>query len=85
MARRLIRTIRRERFWVNEFADGTLVSKHLDKTKAIRAGREACERRRAEHVIHNEDGTVAGRNDYGRKSTAQGERAGDPGRAGLRR
>jgi hypothetical protein len=64
MARALIRTVQRERFWVNEFEDGTLVSKHPDKAKAIRAGREACERRRAEHVIHNEDGTVAGRNDY---------------------
>ncbi len=70
MARRLIRTIARERFWVNELADGTLVSKHLDKQKAIRAGREACERRRAEHVIHNEDGTVAGRNDYAARRRA---------------
>jgi hypothetical protein len=43
MARRLIRTVVRERFWVNQFADGTLLSKHLDKQKAIRAGREACE------------------------------------------
>jgi hypothetical protein len=64
MARALIRTLPRGRFWVNEFDDGTLVSKHLDKQKAIRAGREVCERRRAEHVIHNADGTVAGRNDY---------------------
>jgi hypothetical protein len=70
MTRRLIRTIGRERFWVNELADGTLLSKHLDKQKAIRAGREACERRRAEHVIHNEDGTVAGRNDYSARQRA---------------
>jgi hypothetical protein len=70
MTRRLIRTIARERFGVNELADWTLLSKHLDKQKAIRAGREACERRRAEHVIHNKDGTVAGRNDYSARQGA---------------
>jgi hypothetical protein len=70
MARALIHTIRRDRFWVNEFDDGTLVSKHIDKVKAMRAGREACERRRAEHIVHNEDGAVAGRNDYSRGAVA---------------
>jgi Uncharacterized protein conserved in bacteria (DUF2188) len=70
MARAVIHTLRRDGLWVNEFADGTLISRHLERKKAIQAGREASERRRAEHVIHNEDGAVAGRNDYGRKAGA---------------
>jgi hypothetical protein len=68
MAKAVIHTQRRVGFWVNEFDDGTLISRHLDKKKAIQAGREACERRRAEHVIHNEDGAIAGRSDYNRKA-----------------
>lgn len=70
MARALIRTIGRGRFWVNELADGTLISKHLERQKAIRAGQDACRRRRAEHLIHNEDGTLAARNDYAARQRA---------------
>jgi hypothetical protein len=41
--------------------DGT----HDTKAAAVAAGRDEARRRRTEHVIHNEDGTIGERNSYG--------------------
>jgi Uncharacterized protein conserved in bacteria (DUF2188) len=65
-----VRTIPADGAWINLLEDGTLLSKHLEKSKAIVVGREAAERQSAEHVIHNDDGTVAGRIDYGERPQA---------------
>jgi hypothetical protein len=62
---RTVRTVRVEADWINLLDDGTLLSRYEDKSEAVRAGREAAERLGVEHVVHNEEGSVAGRNDYG--------------------
>jgi hypothetical protein len=35
------------------------------KTDAVRAGEDEARRRQTEHVVHNEDGSIAERNSFG--------------------
>ena len=65
MARGEVHTVNRAGLWRNELK-GELreLSKHTSKAEAIARGRQYAHRRRAEHVIHNLDGTVAARHTY---------------------
>jgi hypothetical protein len=48
-----------------EGEDQSLPSTHETKEAAVAAGRKEAMRRKTEHVIHNEDGTIGERNPYG--------------------
>jgi hypothetical protein len=54
-------------WWANtiEGEDGALPSTYDTKEAAVAAGREEAIRRKTEHVIHNEDGSIGERNSYG--------------------
>jgi hypothetical protein len=65
MARGWVHTVHVDGVWVNEVEDGDALSRHSTKGEAVAAGRQAAIARRTEHVIHNLDGTIAGRNSYG--------------------
>jgi Uncharacterized protein conserved in bacteria (DUF2188) len=64
MARGWIHTVHSEGAWWNEVEGGGSISRHATKEAAVETGREAAKARRTEHVIHNIDGTIAGRNSY---------------------
>ena len=53
--------------WTNsiEGGDGAPLGSYETKDAATRAGRGEARRRHTEHVIHNQDGTIAERNSYG--------------------
>jgi hypothetical protein len=53
--------------WVNEIEgeEGTLPGAHATKLVAVAAGRDEAIRRKTEHVIHDEDGSIGERNSYG--------------------
>jgi hypothetical protein len=58
---RRVLTIRRDGVWTNEIeAEGT-VSRHRTKDEASAVGREIAVALRAEHVVHNMDGSVGSR------------------------
>jgi len=65
MGRGWVHTVNRDGMWVNEVEGGERLSEHYMKDAAVAAGRDAAERRRTEHVVHNVDGTIARRNSYG--------------------
>jgi hypothetical protein len=61
LTQRRVLTIRRDGIWTNEIeAEGT-VSRHRTKDEASAIGREIALTLRAEHVIHNMDGSVGSR------------------------
>jgi hypothetical protein len=61
VTQRRVLTIRRDGIWTNEIeAEGT-VSRHRTKDEASAVGREIAVALRAEHVIHNMDGSVGSR------------------------
>lgn len=52
--------------WANRRAGASRVSKtYPTKADAQAAGRETARREQAEHVIHNKNGEIGGRNSYG--------------------
>jgi Uncharacterized protein conserved in bacteria (DUF2188) len=61
LTQRRVLTIRRDGVWTNEIEDEGAVSRHRTKDEASSAGRELALALRAEHVIHNMDGSVASR------------------------
>jgi hypothetical protein len=65
MADGFIHTVHKDGEWVNEIEDSAVASAFETKAEAIEAGRKEAQSRLTEHVIHNEDGTVSGRNSYG--------------------
>ena len=67
MAEGFVHTVRVDAHWENtlEGQDGMLGGPHETKTEAVAAGREEAQRRKTEHVIHNEDGSIGERNSYG--------------------
>lgn len=68
MADGFVHTVYRDGNWVNEFEgadDRTLPGNHETKEAAAAAGRDAAISRQAEHVIHNQDGSIGERNSYG--------------------
>ena len=67
MADGFVHTVQRDGTWVNEIEgdEGTLPGSHATKHVAVAAGRDEAIRRKSEHVIHNEDGSIGERNSYG--------------------
>jgi Uncharacterized protein conserved in bacteria (DUF2188) len=68
MADGFVHTVHRDGTWVNEIegGEGTLRGSRATKQHvAVAAGRDEAIRRKTEHVIHNEDGSIGERNSYG--------------------
>jgi Uncharacterized protein conserved in bacteria (DUF2188) len=67
MADGFVHTVHRDGSWVNEIEgdEGALLASHATKHVAVAAGRDEAIRRKTEHVIHNEDGSIDERNSYG--------------------
>jgi hypothetical protein len=52
--------------WANKREGvSTALSQHDTKEAAVAAGREQAMQDEAEHIIHNQDGTIGERNSYG--------------------
>ena len=67
MAKGFVHTVPTSGRWRNRVEAAELLPGMYDsKAEAIEAGRREAKLRETEHVIHNTDGTVAGRNSYGR-------------------
>jgi hypothetical protein len=61
-----VHTVHKDGSWINEIEGGEgASSSHATKLVAVAAGREEAMRRKTEHVIHNEDGSISERNSYG--------------------
>jgi Uncharacterized protein conserved in bacteria (DUF2188) len=67
MAAGFVHTVNKAGTWMNriEGQDEPLPAVHPTKQIAVAAGREEAIRRRTEHVVHNEDGSIGERNSYG--------------------
>lgn len=50
--------------WVNK-VNGDVVSHHHKKETAVDKGRSIARGNESEHVIHNRDGVISGKNSYG--------------------
>jgi hypothetical protein len=79
MANGDIHTVPHERGWANRIEGGARVSSvHSTRTEAERRGREMAFRRKVEHLIYNQRGSVTKRNSYGNGlPVANGGSAGD--------
>ena len=63
--------------WMNRLkGDEVFPQVYEMKSDAVIAGRELAKRRKAEHIIRNEDGTISQRDDYGGDPTPSSERGG---------
>jgi uncharacterized protein YaiL (DUF2058 family) len=61
-----IHTVPAKSGWVNrKEGSNRSLSTHRTKAEATRAGRERAKRDKAEHIIHNKDGSISARNSYG--------------------
>jgi Uncharacterized protein conserved in bacteria (DUF2188) len=60
-----VHTVYRVGLWQNEVEGEGVDSSYPTKVEAVARGRELAIARRSEHVVHNLDGTIAGRNGYG--------------------
>ena len=66
MAAGFVHTVYKRETWLNEIEGGDELSGHYaTKEAAVAIGRAEAKRRATEHVIHNQDGTIAERNSYG--------------------
>jgi len=67
MAEGFVHTVNEDGRWVNsvEGDQAPLPGSFETKEDAVEAGRAEARRRQTEHVIHNEDGSIAERNSYG--------------------
>ena len=70
MAQGFVHTVHRDGHCVNsvEGDQAPLPDSFDTKEEAVEAGRAEARRRQTEHVIQNEDGSIAGRNSYGSDS-----------------
>jgi hypothetical protein len=50
--------------WANK-VNGEVVSNHRTKENAVDRGRSIARNNESEHVIHNRDGVISGKNSYG--------------------
>jgi uncharacterized protein DUF2188 len=68
MAEGFIHTVPVNGHWENtiEGQDGIVGGPHRTKSEALAAGRVEAQRRKAAHMIHNEDGSIGEQNSYGR-------------------
>ena len=67
MASGFVHTVHKDGSWRNsiEGNDQPLPGTFDTKVEAAEAGRAEARRRKTEHVIHNEDGSIGERNSYG--------------------
>jgi hypothetical protein len=67
LAEGFVHTVHKDGAWANtiEGLDQSVPGTHQTKEAAVAAGRDEAIRRKTEHVIHNEDGTIGERNSYG--------------------
>ena len=67
MASGFIHTVYKDGDWLNaiEGNEGAIPGSHSTKEAAVAAGRTEAERRKTEHVVHNQDGSISERNSYG--------------------
>ena len=67
VAEGFVHTVSVDAHWENtvEGQDGMFGGPHATKAEAVEAGRAEAKRRKTEHLIHNEDGSIAERNSYG--------------------
>jgi uncharacterized protein DUF2188 len=67
VAEGFVHTVHRDGRWRNtvEGEDTSLPGAYATKAEAVAVGRGEAKRRETEHVIHNEDGSIAERNSYG--------------------
>ena len=67
MAEGFVHTVNRDGRWMNsvEGDQAPLPDSFDTKEDAVEAGRAEARRRKTEHVIHNQDGSIAERNSYG--------------------
>ena len=72
MANGSIHTVPKGSQWVNEIeGEGAIGGSHATKEEAVLVGRARAAQDKAEHVIHNRDGTISERNSYGRDSASR--------------
>ena len=64
MARESVHTVPTGRWWKNEIEGVGVLFTYDTKDEAVQAGREEARRRGTEHVIHEEDGSVAETHSY---------------------
>jgi hypothetical protein len=71
MAEGFVHTVYRDGRWVNslEGDQAPLPDSFETKEDAVEEGRGEARRRQTEHVIHNQDGSIAERNSYGNDPT----------------
>ena len=71
MAEGFVHTVHRDGAWANmiEGEDEPLPGTFETKEAAVIVGREEAMRRKTEHVIHDQDGTLGERNSYGSDPT----------------
>jgi len=67
MAEGVVDTVYADGSWKNsvEGDERALLGSYATKEQAVAVGRGEARRRHTEHVIHNQDGTIAERNSYG--------------------
>ena len=67
MAEGFVHTVKSEGRWENtiEGEGRSLPAPFETKDEAVAAGRVEAQRRKTEHVIHREDGSIEDRNSYG--------------------
>jgi uncharacterized protein DUF2188 len=73
MAEGFVHTVYRDGRWVNsiEGDQAPLPDSFETKEDAVEEGRAEARRRQTEHVIHNQDGSIAERNSYGNDSNSR--------------
>jgi len=73
MAEGFVHTVYRDGRWVNsiEGDQAPLPDSFETKEDAVEEGRAEARRRQSEHVIHNQDGSIAERNSYGDDPTSR--------------
>ena len=64
MGRDEVHTVHRAGKWVNEAEDGVGRTFHHTKEEAVAAGRLRARVNRTDHVVHDEDGTIAYQESY---------------------
>ena len=72
MAEGFVHTVNRDGRWENTIEGGdhqAIAASHETKAAVVAAGRAEAIRRKTEHVIHRQDGTIENRNSYGNDPT----------------
>jgi len=66
ISHRSVHTLRKKGHWINEIEGVGQQGRYFDtKSAAVETGRELARIERADHLIHDDDGTVSERTSYG--------------------